>query len=237
MERIKLYESFELSKKNSFQIFLDVIEEFGYKFNSQDYMNTGTYSYFFQTDIIKIDIKLLDSFEFKTSLHTAYGTLMKLKGKRISFYFGVKETSLEYGFFDIDAEMVYKIGEFNININYLKSLKNRCLISIKKQLNNSNIRFVYLLHKVKNLSKDMIKSKGKTKFLDEYRMVISYDKNIFSDLNDDKLNNFVNNWLIDNKLNKSYIGHVNITDDSIDIYLNVKDIETKTFNTTTNIFN
>lgn len=239
MKRIKLYESFESSKKGAFDIFLEVIDELNYKFHNQEYMNTGIYSYFFQTDLINIDMKILDLFEFKKSLPLAYPTLKSIKDKRITFYFAVKEMILEYGFFDPDKELVYKIGEFDINVNYLKSLKNRCIISIKSSLNKSNIRYVFLLNKIKKELLKIFNVEGKIKVLDEFRIKISYDKKLFKDedLTEDNMNNYINNWLIDNKLYKNYIGHAVITDDNVNIYINTKYIASKTFNTTTNNFN
>lgn len=236
MEKFNTYNN--LGGKNAFSIFLKIIDEIGYKFNSQNYMNVGTYSYFYQTDKIKDKQLLLDIFEYKKSIPCAYGTLKKLTS-RISFYFAIKEYQLEYGFFDIDKEMIYKIGTFTINTQYIKSLSNKCLYPIKSTLRKVLLKYVILLHKVKPQLNIFKGYDNDIKIVDEFRIRCSYDKNIFNveDLNYDRMNSHINRWLIDNNLNKTYVGHATISEDKVNFFIKIKEKKHRTYNPVTKSFN
>jgi len=237
MEKFNTYN--KLGGKSAFLIFLKLIDNFKYRFYNQDYMNTGSYLYFFQTDKLKDKQQLLDVLEYKKSIPSGHGTLKKLGQDRVSFYFAIKEFKLEYGFYDIDKTMVYKLGIFDINTRYLKTLTNRCLLPIKSSLNKIIIKYVIALHKVKPLFNLFQGYDGDKKILDEFRIRCSYDKNIFKqeDLDSDKMNSYINRWLMEKRLGKKYTSHATMTDDKVHFFIKIKENKFRTYNSVTKSFN
>lgn len=230
----------KLGKKNAFGIFLKIADTFNIRFNNSNYLNMASFQYFYQTDILKDKKEILDSFEYKISLPAAYGTLKNIINDRVSFYFAIKDSKLEYGFFDVDKEMLYKVGQFVVKSLDVKKLENRCLISIKQALKNTNIKNLTSLHKVKKSFKNLFKGyDSQVTILDEFRMRNTYDASIFKreDLDQNRMNSFIDNWLKTNGLYKKFVTHATVTEDKVNFYISVKEIKKRTFNVITNKFN
>jgi len=149
-EYIKLNES-KLNGKHGFFMFLDIVDELKNSFIKEDFLNVRDFNIFFTTDKIKDKNKLSDLIEYKKSLDVAFATLNHIKNLRLSFYFGVRDFNIEYGFHDDLKRMVYKIGEFKITSQYLNILSSyKCITLISKVLRNIKLKDLELLQKVKN---------------------------------------------------------------------------------------
>jgi hypothetical protein len=167
---------------NSFKIFLNIINSENLFFIKRNYLNTGEYFYFFFTEKINSNLEILDKFEEKRSLKKGFDTLSKIKDKKLNFFFGIKESILEYGFLDNDKFVVYKIGSFLINQNYIENKlpKYKCMINIRNRMKDANLKNIKLLHSVKkDLSELFPNVNSNIKILDEFRIRKTFEKSIF----------------------------------------------------------
>ena len=162
-----------LAGKEGFRVFLDLVNKHGNDFAFQNYLNTGAFYYFFSTDRITNISELVSELEMKKSLETAFLTLRNIKDDKLSFFIGIKNKILEYGFYNSIKHLVYKIGKFKINDRFLRYdfPRHQCVKSIKLRLKDSHIKNLNLLHKIK---KDFIEwwpeTDSKVKILDELRI-------------------------------------------------------------------
>jgi len=139
-----------LNGKYGFFMFLEIIDIMKNSFINEDYLNTSDYNIFFTTDNIKNKILLLNELEHKKSLDLLYVTLKNIKNSRLSFYFGVKDFILEYGFHDDIKRLVYKTGEFKITSVFLNNIKSfKSIILINNILKNIKLNNLKTLHNVK----------------------------------------------------------------------------------------
>jgi len=171
---IKYYEyikenQMKLDGKHGFFMFLKLLDDMKMNFlKTGHYLNTGKYQYFFTTDHIRNKDHFAGYFRDSLSLKITCVAAKQLKDKRVSFYFGVKDNMLEYGFQDDMTREIYKTGLFQINTRYLRSLKSyKCLSLIENILKNSNIGNLNLLQKVKINLKNWYEGKGSTIILNE----------------------------------------------------------------------
>jgi len=142
----------KLNKKYGFFMFLDAIDHMKNSFVNKDYLNTKNFNIFFKTDNIKDKQKLTDFLEFKMSLNVAYQTFIHIRNLRLSFYFGVRNYFLEYGFLDDKKNTVYKVGEFKINSNFLKTIIDsyKSFVLISKVLSEIKLKDLITLQNIKN---------------------------------------------------------------------------------------
>src|SRR5574344_1417112 len=100
----KINENVELSGKNSFLTFLQIISNHNYHFILNDfYTKIYQYQFYFSTETIKNVNEFIEIFKYKHSLAACYDILSKINDAKLSFFFGVKENSqLRYGFLDLD---------------------------------------------------------------------------------------------------------------------------------------
>ena len=153
---MKSYNSFsilnehKLNGKYGFFMFLDIIDQNNNSFIKEDYLNTSDFNLFFTTDKIKDKMKLTDMLEFKKSLSVAYATISHIRNLRLSFYFGVRYSMLEYGFHDDIKRIVYKIGEFKVNSSFLNNLSSyKCTSLIYDILKDVKLKNLVLLSNIK----------------------------------------------------------------------------------------
>lgn len=219
-------ESIELSGKNAFNIFLSIIEDSEYRFIKHNYLNISDYSYFFTTDKINDNSDIIDILSHKTSLQTAYLTLSTISDKRLSFYFGIKNYSLFYGFYDEDSNYVYKVGVFKCNLIDFKNLtKHKSCKNIKGIIENSNLKNMNLLKKVKKDFETFFeKFESTPEIMDEFRIQKSFDIGIFTeeDLNDMKLTYTLELWARKFDWKKNFIYYSHITDKFVHFYIKIK---------------
>jgi len=155
-------------------------------FIKEDYLNVRDFNIFFTTDKIKDKNKLSDLIEYKKSLDVAFITLSHIKNLRLSFYFGVRDFNIEYGFHDDLKRMVYKVGEFKITSSYLKSLQSyKCITMISKVLLSVNLKDLELLQKVRMDLKYLFDQK----FND---IEIKHGDKVIKKINKVELNNYYN---------------------------------------------
>jgi len=221
-----------------FNIFLDTVSSFGQLFNKINYLNTGQFHYFFYTDKIEKKQELLHSLEHKTSIELAYGTLKNIIKDRISFYFGIIDTMLEYGFYDLDKDLIYKIGEFSIRNSQIKKLEHSCLKIIKFQLSRINIRNIKFLHSLKIEFREFLKEyDGKIEILDDLRIKKTFSSDIFSeeDLNDNDLTIFINKWAMKKEWYTKVVCYATVVEKEIKFFIRIKAFST--FNIIKNTFN
>lgn len=198
-----------LSGKEGFKIFLDLVNKYGNDFTFQNYLNTGNFYYFFSTDNITNVNELLEELEMKKSLETAFLTLRSIKSDKLSFFIGIKDKILEYGFYDNIKHLVYKIGKFKISNRFLKYdfSKHQCVKSIRLRLKDSNIKNLSLLHKIK---KDLIswwsESDSDVKILDELRISKTMSLDFFKKEHRDE--SILNQSLIHFATNKDWFGKI-----------------------------
>lgn len=159
----------KLDGRHGFFMFLKLIDDLKFNFiKTNHYLNVGKYLYFFTTEHIKNKDKFYDYFRDCLSIKTTVNTAQKLKDKRISFYFGIKDGKLEYGFQDDMNRDIYKTGVFDVDNRYIRSLKSyKSLVLIENILKNVNLSNLILLHEIKAHLKGWYENEGKVIILNE----------------------------------------------------------------------
>lgn len=159
-----------MAGKHGFHIFLEIINDNDINWTKKSHLNTGEYAFFFRSEHIIDNQGIAEQLELKKSLKTAYLTLRSILNMRLCFYFGVKNSKLEYGFYDETAFTVYKIGIFEVNNLYFKKQfpKEANLRIVKNALENINLRNIDLLHKIRtDMSSFWPDIESKTEIIDE----------------------------------------------------------------------
>lgn len=186
----KLYEqeTYELSGKHSFFMFLQIISNHDFHFILNDqYTKLYKYHFFFSTETIKGIEEYVEIFKYKHSLSSAYKILLEIKNQKLAFFFGIKENStIRYGFLDLDTKRSYVVGEFGATGAYFRNIsKYKALQFINKILQYTDIKNLPLLSKIKydleSFSKD-----GKI-IINNNKIIKNVDRNVFTD-EDFKLN-------------------------------------------------
>lgn len=217
----------KLDGKFGFFMFLKLIDDLKMNFlKTNHYLNTGKYQYFFTTEHIKNKEYFLGYFREALSIKTTCDTAQKLKDVRISFYFGVKNNHLEYGFQDDMKKSIYKTGLFEVDIKYIRSLKSyKCLSLIESILKNSNLSKLNLLQEVKNALKFWYENKGDILILNENIIKKSIDKDEVKDELEDvnALLRKYEKWCEKFKwINKVYYYIDNDDDNKVTFYIKIK---------------
>lgn len=177
MKYIKQYETYELSGKFSFNTFLQIISNHDYHFILNDHFTKlYNYHFFFSTETIQKPEEFVDIFKYKHSLVSAHEILLKIKTSKIAFFFGIKEPNiLRYGFVDLDTQRSYVVGEFNISGGYFSSIaKYKALQFVNKILQNTNVKSLSTLSKVKQDFENFYKDKKNQKIRIVDNKVINY---------------------------------------------------------------
>lgn len=187
----KYNESAQLSGKHSFSTFLQIISNHDYNFmTNEHYRKLYKYHFFFSTETIKDVDEYIEIFKYKKSLESSYEVLQNIKNSKLSFFFGVKDNSLlRYGFLDLDSKRSYVVGEFRISGYYFRSVaKYKAVQFINKVIQNSNVKKLPILSKVKQDFENFYKDKKsvKTEIVDN-KVIKSFDKSEFID-DDIKMN-------------------------------------------------
>lgn len=216
----------KLNGKYGFFIFLDIIDQLKNSFIKEDYLNTKDFNLFFTTDKIEDKMKLSDILEFKKSLNIAYETLIHIRNLRLSFYFGVKDFKLQYGFHDDLKRMIYKVGEFKITSTFLRNLRSyKCITLISNILENVILKDLNILQKTKKDLVYFIDDKFKDiKFIDEKRLFkcIS-NKELDNYVKGDKLTEYFDSWCFKHKWYYSVYNYVDRDDNNTYFYIKIKD--------------
>lgn len=175
---IKENNEIRLDGKHGFFMFLKLIDDMKMTFiKTSHFLNTGKYQYFFTTEHIRNKELFLDYFRESLSLKITCETAQDLKDIRVSFYFGIKENNLEYGFQDDMKRNIYKTGSFQVDTRYVRSLKSyKCLSLIENILKNSNLSSLNLLQEIKSALKFWYEGKGDILILKENIIRKSIDK-------------------------------------------------------------
>lgn len=179
-------ENLELSGKNSFFNFLQIIGNHDYHFTySQHYTDIYKYLYFFVTGTLKNNDEFLEVFKYKTSLKSVNFILSKLKNNKVSFFLGINEDSiLRYGILDNISKISHVCGEFKVNDKYFNSIKNYKSISyINKYLQDINIKNISLMRQIEEELKNFyVKKKVKKVEIEGRNTVKAYiDRHKFTD--------------------------------------------------------
>ena len=215
----KLNEAYELSGKHSFLTFLQIVSNHDYHFLlNESYTELYKYHFFFSTETIKNPEDYVEIFKYKQSLASTYEILLKIKDNKLAFFFGIKENSiLRYGFVDLDSQRSYVTGEFSVSGEYFRSIsKYKAIHSINKVLQNTSVKKLPVLAKIKKDFETFYKDKKNVKIKIENNRVINYfEKSQFSD-EDIKMNRpyrVLDNWIS----KKSWRNKVEYSvDDSVD---------------------
>lgn len=223
-----------LAGAGAFEIFLEIIDEFGQEFTKTNYLNTGEYAYFFTTEPLAGNQEVLRRLELKTSLATAYSTLYTIQQARVSFYLGVKGFRLEYGFFDDNKRLVYKVGMFKINNRYLQKLDHRdCFNLVRGVFQRTNLQHLQVLHQVKT---DMVAFwpalNGTREILDERRLKLTFKAEYFKaeDLDETKLVATLEQWARAQKWSAKFYYYGQLTPKYIHLYLKLREEEIYHYN-------
>jgi len=183
--KYKLNETYELSGKHSFLTFLQIVSNHDYHFILNDYFTKlYKYHFFFSTETIEKIEDYVEIFKYKHSLASSYEILLKIKSNKLAFFFGVKDNSLlRYGFLDLDTQRSYVVGEFNVSGEYFRSIsKYKALQSINKILQNTDVKNLSTLSKIKQDFEKFYTSKENLKIRIIDNKVINYfDKSQFTD--------------------------------------------------------
>ena len=221
-------ENLDYSGKNAFDIFLDIICDFDLLFVKQNIYNTSDYNYFFTTEKITKTYEILDVLKRKKSLERAYMTLGSIREMRLSFYFGIKENVLFYGFFNEDNSYVYLVGKFEITPKDLKTIsKKKCVKTIRIILENSNLKNLKLLQLIKvdfhTLFEDV---ENDVEILDEYRIKNTFPIEILKeeDREENKLSIYLTQWSRNFKWTDKCYYFVHVTEKYAHFYIKIKSI-------------
>jgi hypothetical protein len=199
----------KLSGKYGFYSFLEIVDDMNLPFIKGDYLNVKNFNIFFKTKKIKNNIKLLNILKNKISLSYAHFMLNKLKDKNLSFYFGVRNFKLEYGFYDNFKNKIYKVGIFKVNSSYLKLLPNshKSLVLISYTLKKTKLKILVLLQQIKN---DLVN------FVDDNNNNITiYENGVIKHIKKDNETDIINTMFLRWCEKHKWYKHVNcdITDD------------------------
>jgi len=224
-EKNEMNENIEYGGKLSFNIFMDIIDETDLLFIKYDFYNVGEYSYFFTTEKIKYNYKLLDLLKRRRSLSHAYHTLSELKNMRLSLYFGIKKKTLFYGFFNEDTNYVYKVGSFLVSSSYIKKLSNSIFKNIREILVKVDLKKINMLHDIKNDFNDFFPEIPiDIKIKDKYILSKQYNLEIFKqeDITELNMNYTLLTWARKFKWFNLVYTFVNITDKYVYFYIKLK---------------
>lgn len=220
-------EKVELSGRNAFEILLDIICDFDILFMKQNYLNTSDFSYFFSSEKIEKKREILDTLSRKSSLKTAYNTLGSILDMRLSFYIGIKDNILSYGYYNENNKYIYKVGRFKVSSNDLKILsKHKCLKTIRSILENNNIKNLNLLHVIKqefNIFKDV---ESDIEILDENRIKNTYPISILKeeDRDENKLRIFLIQYSRNYKWSDKCYYIIVLTEKYVHFYIKIKPV-------------
>ncbi|MFW6008759.1 MAG: hypothetical protein ACOCP8_05770 [archaeon] len=214
LEQIKV-EKF-LSGKESFRIFLFIVNKSNVFFIKKNYLNTNGYYYFYYTGSIEDNDVLLNELRLKDSLRASYLTLKKIKHKKLSFYIGVKGNIFEYGFYDVSNKIVYKTGKFKVTNSFFKNLpQHQSFKTIRNSLRGANLKVMKYLHSIiDEINEFWNHIEGKVKFVDGPKIKKSFKKE-----------DFTVGELIDYKITKTAINFIKIKgwDDKLTAYTVIGD--------------
>ncbi len=218
--------SVELSGKHAFDIFLDIINDFGLMFVKQNVYNTADYSYFFTTEKINSTQEIIDSLRRKTSLETAYKTLGQIRDMRLSFFFGVNGDKLFYGYYNEDNRYVYKVGMFKVKSKDLILIsKKNCLKTIRKILQNTNLKNMNLLQIIKVDFHTLFDGiEQDVEILDEFRIKNTFPIDILKqeDRNETKLRYYLTQWSRNFKWSDKCYYFIHLTEKYVHFYIKIK---------------
>lgn len=218
--------SVKLSGKHAFDIFLDIINDYGLMFVKQNVYNTADYSYFFTTEKINSTQEIIDTLRRKSSLETAYKTLGQIRDMRLSFFFGVKENTLFYGYYNEDNRYVYKVGMFKVNPKDLRKLSNKnCLKTIRKILQNTNIKNMNLFQIIKVDFHTLFDGiEQDVEILDEYRIKNTFPIDTFKieDRDESKLRIYLTQWSRNFKWTDKCYYFIHLTEKYVHFYIKIK---------------
>jgi len=220
---IKENQNTPVDGRYGFYMFLYSLDELKFTFiKTGDYLNTGNFLYFFRTEIIRTSIDVLDNFEFKDSNKYTFRTYNKLKDERLSFYFGVRNGILEYGFYNDMKDVIYKTGQFEIKDQELRSIKSyKCLVLINGVLQLTNTRTLKILHEVKNDLKNLfpeVNSKGVT-ILTTQRLRKTFQKD---QIKEEKLDKYFSDWCNKFPWGKKVESYIDDSEDIVSFYIKIK---------------
>ena len=162
------------------------------------------------------------------SLERAYMTLGSIREMRLSFYFGIKENVLFYGFFNEDNSYVYLVGKFEITPKDLKTIsKKKCVKTIRIILENSNLKNLKLLQLINvdfhTLFEDV---ENDVEILDEYRIKNTFPIEILKeeDREENKLSIYLTQWSRNFKWTDKCYYFVHVTEKYAHFYIKIKSI-------------
>lgn len=216
--------SYPVDGRYGFYMFLHTLDELKFSFiKTNNYLNTGNFLYFFRTQLIKNPDSIEDAFEFKDSIQNTFETFEKLSSERLSFYFGIRNGILEYGFFNDMKDVIYKTGQFEIKDNELRNIKSyKCLILISGILLNANTRTLKILQEVKKDLKNLLSdktSKGITILtIQRLRKMISKDQ--LKDIND--LDKYFTDWCSKFPWGNKVECYTDDSEDIVSFYVKIK---------------
>jgi hypothetical protein len=216
---------FKMGGKYTFFMFLLVIDELKNSFVKEDYLNIKDFNLFFTTDHIKNKTNLINLLQYKKTLEYGYDTFIKLKQHRLSFYFGIKDYILEYGFHDDMKRIIWKIGEFKMTNVFLKNLSSyKSIVLISKILNNINLKELILLQKIKTDIKELFGiNTGQCLIEDELRVVKKINNiELLNYYRDNKISDYFNNWCSNFKWFYNTYNYVFTDEDNTYFYVKLK---------------
>jgi len=207
-----------------FYMFLHTLDELNFSFvKTSNYLNTGNFLYFFRTEIIKKPIDISDAFEFKDSNINTFNIYEKINTERLSFYFGIRNNMIEYGFYNDMTDIIYKTGQFEVKDKEVRSIKSyKCLILINGVLSETNTRTLKILQEVKKDLKNLFQDK-KSKTItiittQRLRKIISKDQ-----LKEEKdLDKYFTDWCNKFPWGKKVESYIDDSEDDISFYIKIK---------------
>jgi hypothetical protein len=223
LEQVQMEEF--LSGKESFRNFLYLINKFDLRFLKKSYLNTDKYYYFFYTESIQNNKMLKDELELKESLRASYLTFKQMKKRKISFYFGIIDDTIEYGFYDVSRRVVYKTGKFTIEKKYFNNLpRHKCFKGIRNRLVEADLKNMEKLHSIKEDFKNFMDD-GEIKIMDENQIKFQINKENLENLDEKELKKELMDFKSEFEWGKLVTPYVIIGENKVHFYLKLKSDE------------
>jgi hypothetical protein len=208
-----------------FYMYLQTLDELKFSFiKSGNYLNTGNFLYFFRTEWIKNPTKILNEFESKNSIRNVFRIYNKINQEKLSFYFGIRNGILEYGFYNDLKDVIYKAGEFKIKDSELRKMTSyKCLTMISGILKIASTKTLKLLHEIKKDMKYLFEDKTNkgTTILTTMRLRKPINKNLLK--NEKDLDVYFTNWCNDHPWGEKVESYIDDSEnDYVSFYVKIK---------------
>lgn len=217
--------------RNGFFIILQILDTLKFSFiKSGNYLNVGNFLYFFRTEWIKNPVNVLNSIQSKDLIKNTFKIYSKIKDEKLSFYFGVRNGNLEFGFYNDLKDVIYKTGEFKIRDSELRKMTSfKCVTMISGILRLASTKTLTILHQIKKDMKYLFEDKTSKgiSILTTMRLRKVIEKKELDQKNYDDLIKYFVDWCNKYPWGKKVEAYIDDTEDDVSFYIKIKPKESE----------